>query len=117
MLRTVDAHYLTTPTLTHKYHAYSHYLKVFLPPSVSWLATRVIAGDIGIEPAIELYKNLFCHLSSSVTMRSAERGCDASRCWKIKKQYFSFSSMFSGLSETVCRTVESMLYEKASSLK
>ena len=84
MLRTVDAHYLTTPTHTHKYHAYSPYLKVFLSPSVSWLAARVIGGDIGIEPAIELYKNLICHLSS-VTMRSAEIGCDASRGLKIKK--------------------------------
>ena len=35
MLRTLDAHCMTTGGLSHKYHAHSQYLNVFLPAPVS----------------------------------------------------------------------------------
>ena len=59
MLRTVDAHCLTTGRLRDKYHAHSLDLKVFFPPRVSWQTFRVIGEDIGIKTAVELGEKIF----------------------------------------------------------
>ena len=115
MLRTVAGLCLTTGRLRDKYHAHSLDLKVFFPPRVSWQTFRVIGEDIGIETAVELGEKIFLR-QSSVTMRSAEMRCDASRDWKINIIGL-YNPIFYFFSNAQWTTVISRSVENPSNLK